>query len=77
MQHWTNILRVRFFAEQHPMADCVTVYKPHKQEEYNRYSTFDAYGRCTYYHQSPYDLRLTVGASGATVVVGITVHTVN
>ena len=37
---------------------------------------FDSIGRCLKHHQSPWDLKLTLAASGATMYVGFTLNEV-
>ena len=60
--------------KKHPFVDNVQV---HKLEKQNDHSKLDEQGRCTKYHQSPWDLRITLAASGAQMDFGITVNKTN
>ena len=68
-EHYTNIYRVGFLARQHPLVDSVGFHKlkGHK-------FALDATGGAIRFHQSPWDLLLTLAASGAKMFVGVSVH---
>ena len=68
MEHYTNIRRVAHLAEAHPLVQNVRQHKPDKQLDP---SQFDIDGRAVKYHQSPWDLRVTLAASGAQMIVGV------
>ena len=70
-EHWTNIHRMRFLAQQHPQIETVRAHKSNKGTDP---SSFDVYGRAVEYHQSPFDLHIILAASGAEMYVGVTVN---
>ena len=74
MQHYTNIHRIQHLAERHPLVSFVGTHKVHKAADPSR---FNKEGRCTKFHQSPWDLAITLGASGAVMHVGATVNNTN
>ena len=69
MEHYTNIHRVAHLAQAHPLVQAVRKHKPEKELDDSR---FDLDGRCWKYHQSPWDLHVTLAASGAEMLVGLT-----
>ena len=71
MQHYSNIHRVSHLASTHPLVHSVM---PHNIV--NDDSEFDAQGRCTKLHQSPWDLELTLAASGVHMLLRSTVNRV-
>ena len=71
MERYTNIHQMFYLAEQHPLLSDVTTHKISKALDP---TSFDANGRATKYHQSPWDLKLTLAASGANFHVGLSVH---
>ena len=73
MQHYSNIHRVSHLASTHPRVSSVT---PHKINKRLEPSEFNKQGRCTKYHQSPWDLEITLKESGAQMHVGCTVSKV-
>jgi hypothetical protein len=73
MEHYTNIHRMRFLAEIHPLVDKVVTDKDHKGKDPSR---FDTKGRCTKYHQSPFDMKVHLAESDAYMTVGCTVNNV-
>ena len=73
MQHYSNIHRVSHLASTHPRVSSVT---PHKINKRLEQSEFNKQGRCTKYHQSPWDLEITLKESGAQMHVGCTVSKV-
>ena len=70
MQHYSNIHRVSHLASTHPLVHSVM---PHNIN--NVVHQFDAQGRCTKLHQSPWDLRITLTGS-LHMLVGCTVYQV-
>ena len=68
MEHYTNIRRVAQLAKNHPLVQNV---REHKQDKQPDPSQFDIDGRAVKYHQSPWDLKLTLAASGAQMIVGV------
>ena len=66
MQHHTNIYRVRALADAHPLVHSVCEHKVTKALDD---SQFNGDGRVTKCHQSPWDLKLTVG--GEEMIVGV------
>ena len=73
VQHYSNIHRVSHLASTHPRVSSVT---PHKIDKRLEQSEFNKQGRCTKYHQSPWDLEITLKESGAQMHVGCTVSKV-
>ena len=71
MEHYTNIHRIQYLATVHPAVRAVTL---HKIEKANGPSTFNQHMRATKFHQHPYDLKLTLAASGAEIIVGCSVN---
>ena len=69
--HYTSVGRVEGLARLHPQVSAV---EHHNCEKSVLSSLFDASGRCTYGHQSPYDLRVSLAASGAEFLCGVTVN---
>ena len=61
-EHWTNMHRIRYLAEQHPQLGRVREHKPDKALDPKR---FDSYGRAAKFHQAPFDLAIGLAASGA------------
>ena len=72
MEHYTNIHRIENLARSHPLVVQVNLHRAHTQPP----SQFDTLGRATTFHQSPYDLKLTLAATGATMYMGFTVREV-
>ena len=70
-EHYTNIARIAFLAGERPLVSSSDVHKPGKALDN---SLFNANGRAVKFHQSPHDLKLTLAASGATIIVGVTVN---
>ena len=70
-EHYTNIHRMRNLATRHPLVSNVDLHKVSKAKDR---TDFNARGRATKYHQSPWDLLLTLAASGAQMYVGVTVN---
>ena len=70
-EHYTNIHRLEVLASKHPLVESVQQHKIDKSLEESR---FNAVGRCTHGHQSPWDLKLTLEASGAAMLVGVSVN---
>ena len=75
MEHYTNIHRIENLARSHPLVELVIFHGGHRARDQS-WPEFDTLGRCTSYHQSPYDLKLTLAATGATMYMGFTVHAV-
>ena len=71
--HYTNIHRMKHLASTHPLVSSLTEHKADKAADH---SVFDKVGRATKNHQSPFDLKLTLAASGAQMYVGFTVKSV-
>ena len=74
-EHYTNIYRVAWLARQHPLVDAVDILKVKGHK-----SACDTTGRAMRHHQSPWNLRLTIGASGAVstlMMVGLSVRNLN
>ena len=70
-EHYSNIHRIKHLASGHPLvAEVEKLNKPKKGDHH------DGIGRCVKGHQSPFDLKLTLAASGATMYVGFTVSAV-
>ncbi len=74
MEHFTNIHRMAHLAANHPLVEVV---EPHKLGKALDRSEFDETGRCTKFHQSPWDVKLILAASGASMLVGVTVHNIH
>ena len=73
-EHWTNIHRIKALAERHPEVGTV---ENHKELQKARdKSEFDENGRAIRNHQSPFDLLLTLAATGAAMYVGVTANKV-
>ena len=68
-EHWTNIQRVEFIAQRHPLIESVERHNMNKSLDP---PDFNKWGRTNSGHQSPYDLELVLAASGARIGVGIT-----
>ena len=74
-EHWTNIQRIKALAERHPEVGTV---ENHKELQKARdKSEFDENGRAIRNHQSPFDLLLTLAATGAAMYVGVTVNEIS
>ena len=71
VMHYTNIHRVQHLAEKHPL---VAMVGQHKMEKALDPAEFNNIGRCKKFHQSPWDLKVTLAASGAEMVVGVSVN---
>jgi hypothetical protein len=69
MEHFHSIDRIAELAMSHP--EVAEVQKHNLQFDL---SEFDETGRATRYHQSPWDLKLRLAATGATMYVGYTVN---
>ena len=69
--HFHSIYRLEALAKHH--AYLIDVKRHKMKEKDDDPSEFDDIGRCTRHHQSPFDLKLTI-ASGATFIVGYSVH---
>ena len=69
LQHYTNIFRVECLARSHPLVNKVELHKTSKSRDK---ATFDDFGRAKKFHQSPHDLRLSLGSS---VAIDDTSHT--
>ena len=50
-EHWTNIHRIMFLAQQHPLIDSV---QKHKHDKAYDPLHFDRFGRATSFHQAPF-----------------------
>ena len=72
MEHFHNIDRIAELAMSHPEVAEVQKHNLHNQQYV--LSWFDETGRATRYHQSPWDLKLRLAATGATMYVGYTVN---
>ena len=70
MEHFHSIDRIAELAMSHPEVAEVQKHNLHNQQ----YERFDETGRATRYHQSPWDLKLRLAATGATMYVGYTVN---
>ena len=68
--HYTNIHRAECLERSHPLVLVVDLNKPGMARES---SVRNIFGRALRYHQSPHDLRLTVG-SGMGMLVGCSVN---
>ena len=73
MEHYSNIHRIQHLASGHPLVAKVEKHKPFMRRDP---SEFNSIGRCIKFHQSPWDLKLTLAASGATMYVGFTLNEV-
>ena len=71
MEPYTNIHRVEALAWGHPLVCAVAGHKTSKALDDN---LKDDLGRATGGHQSPWDLKLALAASGAHMYVGVSVH---
>ena len=71
MEHFTNIHGVEFLAQQHPLVESVQQHNPQKLLGD---STFNKVGRCTKPHQSPWGLKLTLAASDAQMIAGVSAN---
>ena len=72
MEHFHSIDRIAEAATSHP--EVAEVEKHNLRKQYDL-SEFDETGRATrYHHQSPWDLKLRLAATGATMYVGYTVN---
>ena len=71
--HYTSIRHIEFLATQHPLVQSL---QPHKLEKSLGVSIKNEFGRAKKGggHQSPYDIQLTLEASGAQMIVGVSVH---
>ena len=72
-EHYSNIHRIQHLASGHPRVAQVVPQGAHHRDPP---ATFNSIGRCVKFHQSPWDLKLTLAASGATMYVGFTVNAV-
>ena len=72
-EHYSNIHRIKHLASGHPRVAQVVPQGAHHRDPP---ATFNSIGRCVKFHQSPWDLKLTLAASGATMYVGFTVSAV-
>ena len=73
-EHVTNIYRMEASLKEHPEVDCVNRWKEHKGEDDSR---FDKDGRCVHGHQSPFDIRVNLAATGAKMELGCTANKIN
>ena len=73
MEHYSNVHRIQHLASGHPLVAKVEKHRPRMGLDP---SEFNSIGRCIKFHQSPWDLKLTLAASGATMYVGFTVFQV-
>ena len=71
-EHYSNIHRIQHLASGHPLVAQVVPHRVHRDPP----SAFNSIGRCVAFHPSPWDLKLTLAASGATMYVGFTVNAV-
>ena len=71
-EHYSNIHRIKHLASGHPRVAQVVPHRVHRDPP----AAFNSVGRCVRWHQSPWDLKLTLAASGATMYVGFTVNAV-
>ena len=69
-QHYTNIFRVECLARTHPLVLRVGFHDLSKSLDK---PTFNEFGRCTRYHQSPHDLSLSLGSRVA-IYMGCSVN---
>ena len=72
-EHWTNIHRMKFLAERHPLIERVWTRNESKSFDPSR---FNSNGRAEAYHQAPFDLGIVLAASGAEMWVGVTANKV-
>ena len=70
-QHYTNIHRIECLARTHPKVVMVGWHKVGKSKDPP--TIFNRFGRAMHYHQSPHDLRLSLG-SAVDMYVGCTVN---
>ena len=70
----TNIYRIMFLAQKHPLIQSV---RQHKTEKADHPSAFDDNWRATDFHQAPFDLAIVFAASGAEMHVGMTTNGVS
>ncbi|CAK0796164.1 unnamed protein product, partial [Prorocentrum cordatum] len=71
MEHYTNIHRLRALLLSHPLVSTAT---PHKVDKALDPKCFDEDGWAYKYHQSPWDLSVTLAASGAKFTLGWTTN---
>ena len=69
-QHYSNIFRVECLARSHPL---VWMVQRHKETKALDKSKYDKFGRAVKFHQSPHDLRLSLG-SRVEMLVGCSVN---
>ena len=73
MEHYSNVHRIQHLASGHPLVAKVEKHRPRMGLDP---SESNSIGRAIAYHQSPWDLKLTLAASGATMYVGFTTNEV-
>ena len=73
MEHYTNIHRMEHLARSPPLVGSVVAHNVWKQWDER---VVDGKGRALENHQSPHDLRITLAASGASMLAGCTVNKV-
>ena len=71
MMHYTNIHRVRLLAMRHPLVDEVEEHRPDKAHDKTIRNSIQ---RALNGHQSTHDLKFTLAASGAKMILGVSVH---
>ena len=69
-QHYTNIHRIECLARSHPL---VWMVQRHRETKALDKSKYDKFGRAVKFHQSPHDLRLSLG-SRVEMLVGCSVN---
>ena len=74
MRHYSDIHRVSQLALSHPLVGSVMLHNIKNKNIDD--SEFDEKGRATQCHQSPWDLNVTLAASGVRMHVGCTVNRV-
>ena len=67
MRRFTNVYRMAYLAEQHPMVKSVA---RRKVKTCSEKSEFDNIGRCSRFRQSPFNLQITLAAFGAEWTAG-------
>ena len=71
MQHYMNVYRMAYLAEQHPMVKSVA---PRTVEKCSDKSELEKLGRCTKFHRSPFNLEIALFAYGAQWTAGCIVN---
>ena len=74
MERFTNIHEIQHLANKHPAIGNVELHCANKQDDPKM---FNEKGRALKYHQSPWNLRVTLAAFGASMLVGLTVNDTN